>query len=171
LRSCTETLNHFFPFVHWFYAHPFPLYFSEAFKHGDFIIISSESDTQLGNPLGIMLFALVHFRVFRPITVAHRTCISLLLVDDTHIYSWSCFKHVTCFFAITRGFWSIRIFSVVEEVCSLASTWVRPIYITFSRFSCTWIWSSYYRCSNRVFAICGVLCKRTSGRLLVFLCS
>ncbi len=35
------TLDQFFPFVQQFYAHPSPLYFLEAFRHEDLIVISS----------------------------------------------------------------------------------------------------------------------------------
>ncbi len=34
---------------------------------------------------------------------------------------------------------------------------VRPICITSSWFSYTWVWSSYFRCSSGFFGICGVL--------------
>ncbi len=43
LRSFTNTLYEFFPFVRRFYTHPSPLYFSEASRHGDLTIISFES--------------------------------------------------------------------------------------------------------------------------------
>jgi hypothetical protein len=85
LQSCTGTLDQFFPFVRWFYAHPFPLYLSKAFRHGDFTIISFEFHTQLGNLLRRVLFAPVHLRVFHPIAIGHLTCIFLLSVNDTHI--------------------------------------------------------------------------------------
>jgi hypothetical protein len=35
---------------------------------------------------------------------------------------------------------------------------VKPVYITSSKFSCNWVWSSYSRCSSAFFAICGILC-------------
>ncbi len=38
-----------------------------------------------GVPLGGALFALVYFRVFHFIVVAHLTCVFPSLADDTHI--------------------------------------------------------------------------------------
>jgi hypothetical protein len=46
LWSSIGTFDQLFPFVHRFYAHPFPLYFSKVFKHGDFIVISFEFGTR-----------------------------------------------------------------------------------------------------------------------------
>jgi len=51
----------------------------------DFTITSSQSDTQQGEPLGGMLFTLIHFRIFRHIATTHLTCVFPLLVNDTHI--------------------------------------------------------------------------------------
>jgi hypothetical protein len=34
LQSCTNTYDQFFPFLHRFYAHPFPLYFLDASNMG-----------------------------------------------------------------------------------------------------------------------------------------
>jgi hypothetical protein len=45
LWSCIVTLDQLFPFVCQFYAHPFPLYFLEAFRQGDLTIISFEFGT------------------------------------------------------------------------------------------------------------------------------
>jgi hypothetical protein len=39
----------------------------------------------LEDPLGGMLFALVHFHTLYPITTTHPTCVFLLLADGTHI--------------------------------------------------------------------------------------
>ncbi len=164
LQFCIGTLDQLFPFVHWFYAHPFPLYLLEVFRHGDLIVISFEFDTRLGNILGKMLFALVHFHIFCPIVVTHLT-LYFSFVGRWYAHSWSYLRCVTYFFAIIRGVWSIRIFSVIDKMCSLVSTRVSPVYITSSRFFCTWIRFSYYRCSNGFFAICGVLrIKGTLGR-------
>jgi len=38
------------------------------------------------------------------------------------------------FFGVTRGVWSIKTFNEIKEMCSLVSTWVRLVYITFSWF-------------------------------------
>jgi len=62
-----------------------PLYFLKASGHGDFIVISSEFGTRQGDPLGGVLFALVHLCVLHRIVTTHPTCVFLSLVDDTHI--------------------------------------------------------------------------------------
>jgi len=51
----------------------------------DFTLISSQSDTQQGEPLGGVLFTLTHFCIFRPIATTHLTCVFPLLVSDMHI--------------------------------------------------------------------------------------
>jgi hypothetical protein len=76
------------------------------------------------------------------------------LVDDTHIIGNA--LDVIPFFVTTWRIYNIQTFNATNKVCSLVSTWVRPIYITSSKFSYTWIWSSYSRCSNEFFAICWV---------------
>jgi hypothetical protein len=45
LRSCTNTLDHFFPFVCQFYTCPFLLYFLEVSRDRDLIVISFEFGT------------------------------------------------------------------------------------------------------------------------------
>jgi hypothetical protein len=85
LRFSSGNLYQIFPFVRQFYAHPSPLYFSEAFKHQDLTIISSKSGTWQGDLLGRVLFALTRFPTFCPTVVAHLTCVFLSLVDDIHI--------------------------------------------------------------------------------------
>lgn len=76
----------FFPFVRWFYAcHPHYIFHKLKTWHGDFIIISFESDTWQGNPLGGMLFALAHIYVLRPIAPTHLTCVFPSFIGDTHI--------------------------------------------------------------------------------------
>jgi hypothetical protein len=57
----------------------------EAFKHKDFIVISSESSTQHGDPLGVVLFALAHFRALHSIATTHLTCVFPSLANDTHM--------------------------------------------------------------------------------------
>jgi len=79
-------------------------------------------------------------------------------VSKWYAHNWFCLKCVTCFFVITGKFWSIKTFNITDEVCSLVSIGVRLVYITSSRFSCTWVQSSYSRCSSVFFAICGVFC-------------
>jgi len=61
------------------------LYFSQASRHGDFIVISSELGTRQGDTLGGMLFVLVHFHALRLIVATHPICVFPFLTDDTHI--------------------------------------------------------------------------------------
>jgi hypothetical protein len=79
------------------------------------------------------------------------------LIGKWYTHNWSCFEHVTFFFAITKILYNIRTFNAINKVCSLVSTRVKPIYITSSKFSYIWIWSSYSKCSNGFFGICGIL--------------
>jgi hypothetical protein len=78
------SLNQLFPFVWQFYACPSPLYFSQAFRHGDLIVISLESSQQ-GDPPRGALFALPHLHTLHPTTTTHPTCVFPSLVDDTHM--------------------------------------------------------------------------------------
>ncbi len=82
--SCI-TLDQLCPFVHRFYAHPFPLYFSKTLNHGDLTVISFKFDTRHGDPMGGVLLALTHFHVFCPIIVGHPTCVFPSLTNDTCI--------------------------------------------------------------------------------------
>jgi hypothetical protein len=84
LQLYTNTLDWFFIFVCQFYARPSPLYFLKVSKHKDLIVIS-KFGTQHGDPLGGMLFALVHLHVLCPTVAIHLTCVFRSLVDDTHI--------------------------------------------------------------------------------------
>jgi hypothetical protein len=86
-RRCDLLSAPWINFSHLFigFMHPFPLYFLKAFKHVDFIVISFKFGTQSRDPLGGVSFALIHFCIFCSIIVAHLTCVSLLLIDDTHI--------------------------------------------------------------------------------------
>jgi hypothetical protein len=45
LRFFTCLLDHPFPFVHWFYTRPSPLYLLEVSKHRDLTLISSKFGT------------------------------------------------------------------------------------------------------------------------------
>ncbi len=109
-----------------------------------------------GNPLGGMLFTLVHLCALHLIAVAHPACVFLSLVDDIHIVGLA--SNVLTFFVITWGIWHIRIFSATHEVCCLISTGVKPIYNTSSNFFYSWVQSLYSRCPNWFFAIYGILC-------------
>jgi hypothetical protein len=89
-------------------------------------------------------------------------CFSFVGKWFTH--SWSCIKHVTWFFVVIRKVWSIMTFNVVEKMCSLVSTKVRPIYITSSKLYCIWVLFSYCKCSDGLFVICGILCITSTLR-------
>ncbi len=84
-----------------------------------------------GDPLGRVLFVLVHLCIFCPITTIHPTCVFPLLADDTNIVGIA-LDVVFIFFMIVAIFFNIRVFSVVDEMCSLVSIRVGPLYITFS---------------------------------------
>ncbi len=86
-----------------------------------------------------MSFTLIHFHILSPITVAHFTCVFLLLVDDTHIDSLT-LDVLIDFFVITRRVWCIKTFSVTDKACYLVSTRVKLIYVISSMFSYTKIW-------------------------------
>jgi hypothetical protein len=78
-------------------------------------------------------------------------------VGRWYVHNWSCLERVICFFTITWKNWSIRTFNAIDKMCSLVSREVKPVYIISFRFSYTCVQSSYSRCSNGFFAICGVL--------------
>jgi hypothetical protein len=61
----------------------------EAFRHKDLIVISFEFSTQHGDPLGGMLFALVHFRALHFTATTHLTCVFPSLADDTHMIGFA----------------------------------------------------------------------------------
>jgi hypothetical protein len=86
LQSSPNSLDQIFPFVWQFYACSSPLYFFQAFQHGDLIILL-KSCTQQNDPLGGTLFALVHLHSLCFIVATHLTCVFPLLVDDMHIIS------------------------------------------------------------------------------------
>jgi hypothetical protein len=83
--STTLRFGSAFPICSSIYVCPFPLYFLEAFRHKDLTIISSESSTLYGDPLGGMLFALTHLHALYPTTISHPTCVFASLEDDMHI--------------------------------------------------------------------------------------
>jgi hypothetical protein len=132
LRSSIGTLDQLFPFIRHFFACPSPLYFLEASRHGDLIVISSEFGTRQGDPLGGVLFALVHFCALRPTAITHPACVFPSLANDTHIVDPT--LNVLPFFGIIGKIWCIKTFSASNKVCHLVSTKVKPIYITSSKF-------------------------------------
>jgi hypothetical protein len=71
-------------FVSFTHTHP-PLYFSEASRHGDLIVVSSKFGTRQGDPLGGVLFALAHICTFHPTATAHPICVFPSLENDMHI--------------------------------------------------------------------------------------
>jgi len=79
--------------------------------------------------LGGALFILVHLHAFCPIIVAHLTCVflSLVMIGPT--------LDAILTFMIAKRVFNIRVFNVINKVCSLIFTWVGPFYIIFSWFS------------------------------------
>ncbi len=80
----------------------------------DFIVISFKSNTQQGDPLGRVLFALAHLHVFCSTIVIHPTCVFPSLAND--IYIVGPLSNVFFFFAIIGGVWSIRTFNVANKI-------------------------------------------------------
>ncbi len=81
------------------------------------------------DPLGRTLFALVHFCIFHPITTSHPICV-FPFVREWYANDRSCVKCGFWFFTIVAWIFSIKVFSVASEMCSLVSTRVGPLYIT-----------------------------------------
>jgi hypothetical protein len=152
-------LDQLFPFVQSFYACPSPLYFPQVSQHGDFIVILLELNTQQGDLLGGVLFALARLHTFHLTTRAHPTCVFPSLVDDTHTlgphHMWFSRFYV---FTITWGIMCIMSFSATNEMCSLASSWVGPFYITSSWLSYSRPMFSYFGCTDGIQTICWVIC-------------
>ncbi len=97
--------------------------------------------------------ARAHFYTLYPIATTHVICVFSSLANDTHIVDPTS-NVLLVFLAITRGIWSIRTFIAINKVCSLVSTGVRQVYITFSRFFYTWVSFLYFRCSNEFLPSC-----------------
>ncbi|KAL2643240.1 hypothetical protein R1flu_010827 [Riccia fluitans] len=85
LRVATGSLDQLFPFVHSFYARRSPLYFSHCSCEDEVSLLSSESGTCQGDPLGGALFALAHLHALRIVASKHSLCLFPSLADDTHI--------------------------------------------------------------------------------------
>ncbi len=83
--------------------------------------------------MGRILFTLVHFHILPPTIIAHPNYVFPLLEDNTHIVGLA-LNMLFIFLVVTRGVWSIKTFNAIKEMCSLVSTWVRLVYITFSGF-------------------------------------
>jgi hypothetical protein len=85
----------------------------------------------IGDPLGGTLFFLAHFCALRPTIVTHPTYVFPSLVDDTHIIGPA--SNVVPTFLLIRRVISIKFFNVVNKMCSLVSSGVRPLYINSSK--------------------------------------
>ncbi|KAL2635465.1 hypothetical protein R1flu_006944 [Riccia fluitans] len=85
LRPATGSLDQLFPFVRSFYAHRSPLHFSHRSHEDEVSLLSSESSTRQGDPLGGALFALAQLRALRIVASEHPLCLFPSLADDTHI--------------------------------------------------------------------------------------
>jgi hypothetical protein len=73
------------PFVHAFYAFEFPLFYNHHNRESDVTIIPSAMVTHQGDPLGVALFALAHFRALRFIISHFPSCLFPSILNDTHI--------------------------------------------------------------------------------------
>ncbi len=92
-----------------------------------------------------------------PYTTTHHICVFILLVDDTHIIGFT-LDVVFVFFMITTWVFSIETFNVVNEMCSLVSIGVGPLYITFFWLSYFQFGFLYFKCISGIQIICWVIC-------------
>jgi hypothetical protein len=150
-----------FPFVPWLYAHPSPLYFFQVSRHEDLIIISSKSSTWQGNPLSGALFVLAHFRTFHPIIRTHLTCVFFLLANDMHIIGLT--LYMVPFFMIAVEVFNIRAFNTTNEMCSLVSIGVGPLYFTSFWFFYSQLGFLYFGHINGIHIICWIICGLSSS--------
>ncbi len=137
------------------FTHPFPLYFSKASKHEDFTVISFKCGKWQRDPLGGVLFTLVHFCILHPTITTHPTCVCPSLANDMHIVSHASDVVPICF-EITKGVHNIKTFSAIDEMCNLVSTKVKPFYIISSKFFLHMSPVFVFWCSSGFFAICGI---------------
>ncbi|KAJ7570685.1 hypothetical protein O6H91_01G131400 [Diphasiastrum complanatum] len=85
LRAAHGPLAQLIPFVRSFYSMDAPLYFSHASRSGDVLVIPSADGIRQGDPLGGVLFSLVHFRALRAFSAAFPSCLFPSIADYTHI--------------------------------------------------------------------------------------
>ncbi len=75
------------PFVCEFYTFESPLFYNHHNRERDVIIIPSTMGIRQGDPLGGVLFALIHFRTLCFITNHFPSCLCPSITDDIHIIS------------------------------------------------------------------------------------
>ncbi|KAL2631235.1 hypothetical protein R1flu_015921 [Riccia fluitans] len=85
LRAAIGSLDQLFHFMRFFYVRHLLLYFSHYFCEDEVSLLSSESGTYQGDPLGGALFALAHLCALRTMASEHPLCLFPSLADATHI--------------------------------------------------------------------------------------
>jgi len=154
LCSSVNSLDQFYPFVWWFYAHPSPLYFPHIFQHGDFIVISLELRTQQRGPIGRNIVCFGSPLCSLPYN-SSPPYLHFPFFGGWYTYGKSCIKCGSYVFMITWRVINIRSFSVANEMCSLVSLGIGLFYITSSWLSYYWFGFLYFGCTNGIHIICG----------------
>jgi hypothetical protein len=120
-----------FPIYSMILCMPIPIVYFSRFlpweSHSHFIGVTYTT----WGPIGRKVITLVHFCVFRPIATTHPIYVFPLLVDETHIMGLAS-SVISYFFMITVQIFKIKDFNVVNELCSMVSIGVGPLYITSS---------------------------------------
>jgi len=75
------------PFIYAFYAFESPLFYSHYNCESEVMVIPSTMGIRQGDPLGGVLFALIHFRTLCFITNHFPSCLCPSITDDIHIIS------------------------------------------------------------------------------------
>jgi len=134
-----------------------PLYFLQVILCGDFIVILSKFNTQWGDPLGVVLFILTHFRILPPTTTTHLTHVFSSFTNDTHIIDHVSnvilvFSHFQAKFATLK----LSKFSWQNVLFCLQKDWTYPYHFhhTFLHLFHMFL---YYMCTYEFYAICGIL--------------
>jgi hypothetical protein len=74
-----------------------------------------------------------------------------------YTYNRSCIRCGSYIFMITGRVINIRFFSAANEMCSLVSSGVGPLYITSSRLSYSRFGFSYFGCTSGIHIICWIV--------------
>jgi hypothetical protein len=87
LRATCGDIIQFIPFICAFYAFKSPLFYSHCNRESDVTIIPFAMGTHQGDPLGVALFTLTHFRALGSIVNHFPSCLFPSITNDTHIIS------------------------------------------------------------------------------------
>jgi hypothetical protein len=79
-----------------------------VFKHKDLKVISFKFNTQQVDPLGGVLFALVHLHVLRPIATTHPTYVFPSLANDMYIVGPTLYM-LSIFLQLQEEFGTLRL--------------------------------------------------------------